>query len=99
MHPSNSKEIIPDWCLAVLRCPLTREELHIAPPEVVRRLQALQSQGQLSNEIGATVTSDISAGLVNASGNRFILIEDGIPNFVPNETIPVPSFEAGQDLG
>lgn len=80
---------IPNWLLAVLRCPITLDPLRIAPDEMVELLQAQARRGVLSNRLGRTISEVSTQGLVNESNSWFYEIRDSISHLMPDEAIPL----------
>lgn len=80
---------MPNWLLDLIRCPITLENLAIAPVELTERLRGELRSGKLANRIGASLTSDFQSGLLNASGTWYYPITDDIPVLVPDEAIAV----------
>jgi len=80
---------IPNWLLAVLRCPITYDPLRIAPNEIVELLQDQARRGVLSNKLGRTISEVSTQGLVNASNSWFYEIRDSISQLMPDDAIPL----------
>lgn len=80
---------IPNWLLAVLRCPITYDPLRIAPAETVELLQAQARRGVLSNRLGRTISEVSTQGLVNESNSWFYEIRDSVSQLMPDDAIPV----------
>lgn len=80
---------IPNWLLAVLRCPITYDPLRIAPAEMVELLQAQAQRGVLSNRLGRTISQVSTQGLVNESNSWFYEIRDSVSQLMPDEAIPI----------
>jgi uncharacterized protein YbaR (Trm112 family) len=85
----NNERPIPNWLLAVLRCPITRDPLRIAPIEVVELLQDQARQGVLSNKLGRTISEVSTQGLVNASNTWFYEIKESICQLMPDDAISI----------
>lgn len=80
---------IPDWLLAVLRCPITHDPLRRAPIELMERLQAQARRGVLFNKLGRTISEVSTQGLVNASNTWFYQTTDAISQLMPDDAIPI----------
>lgn len=80
---------MPTWLLQLVRCPITLENLDLAPAELVERLRGAVRDGKLTNRLGVAVSDDFQMGLVNASGTWFYPVADDIPTLVPDEAITV----------
>lgn len=85
----NNERPIPDWLLAVLRCPITYEPLRIAPIELVELLQNQARRGVLSNKLGRTISEVSTQGLVNASNSWFYENVESISQLMPDDAIPI----------
>jgi uncharacterized protein YbaR (Trm112 family) len=82
-------EIISPELLKILVCPETHQPLTLAPEELVQRLAALQSEGQLKNRAGAVVSDPVQGALVREDGAVAYLISDGIPIMLVDEAVPL----------
>jgi uncharacterized protein YbaR (Trm112 family) len=85
----NNERPIPNWLLAVFRCPITYDPLRIAPTEMVELLQDQARRGVLSNKLGRTISEVSTQGLVNASNSWFYEIRDSISQLMPDDAIPL----------
>jgi uncharacterized protein YbaR (Trm112 family) len=85
----NNERPIPDWLLAVLRCPITYDPLRVAPNELVELLQDQARRGVLSNKLGRTISEVSTQGLVNASNTWFYEIREFISQLMPDDAIPI----------
>lgn len=85
----NNERPIPNWLLAVLRCPITRDPLRVAPIEIVELLQDQARRGVLSNKLGRTISVVSTQGLVNASNSWFYEIRESISQLMPDDAIPI----------
>ena len=79
--------VIDDFLLPLLRCPLSRQPLAPAPPEVLARLDAGRAAGTLCNRAGQPLTEPIDAGLLRADGGLFFPVRSGIPLLVADEGV------------
>lgn len=75
--------------LDILVCPETKMEVHLAPDDLVTRLNIKISSGQLSNIGGDKVRDKIDSGLVRNDGKILYPIR---------QNIPIMLFEEGIDL-
>ncbi|MCU0718448.1 MAG: hypothetical protein MUC83_01995 [Pirellula sp.] len=85
----NNERPIPNWLLAVLRCPITRDPLRIAPIELVEQLQDQARRGVLSNNLGRTIYEVSTQGLVNASNTWFYEIKESICQLMSDDAIAI----------
>ena len=79
--------MIDDFLLPLLRCPLSRQPLAPAPPELLARLEAERAAGTLRNRAGEPLPERIEAGLVRADGAVFYPVRSGIPLLVGDESV------------
>jgi uncharacterized protein YbaR (Trm112 family) len=80
--------------LAVLRCPETRQTLHLAEEAQLRELNARVAQGTLHNQAGRAVTRPLDAGLVRADAAICYPIFQGLPILLVEEGIALPPAPA-----
>jgi uncharacterized protein YbaR (Trm112 family) len=85
---------IPQWLLAVLRCPITFDPLRDASPELCQALNELAQRGDLCNKLGVTISSVSPQGLVNASNTWFYERRDSILHLMPDEAISIGEITA-----
>ncbi len=86
--------MVAEEVLALLRCPVTRQSLTVAGPEVIARLEALRVAGTLRDRAGNSFPGPgpISSGLVTSGGTIFYPIRDGIPVMIAGEAVDIPPF-------
>jgi len=65
--------------LKIVCCPETRQELHVAEPALLERLNRQVAAGHLSNRAGQAVTETFEEALVRADGKFFYPVRKGIP--------------------
>ena len=84
--------MVAEEVLALLRCPVTKQSLTVAAPELVARLEALRVAGTLRDRAGNAYPGPgpIESGLVTADGAIFYPIRDGIPVMIAGEAFEVP---------
>lgn len=73
--------------LPLLRCPLSRQPLAVAPADILARLEAERAAGALRNRAGVALTEPIDEGLVRADGAVFFPVRSGIPLLVAEESV------------
>ena len=78
--------ITPDL-LSILCCPETRQELALAPSELVVRINRQISAGALRNHGGEAVREPIDGGLLRADGKVLYPVRNGIPIMLVSEAI------------
>ena len=81
--------MVAEEVLALLRCPVTKQSLTVAGPELVARLEALRAAGTLRDRAGNPFPGPgpIESGLVTADGGIFYPIRDGIPVMIAGEGV------------
>jgi uncharacterized protein YbaR (Trm112 family) len=65
--------------LALLVCPETQQDVILAVPEEIARINAAIGQGQVRNVAGASVDQPVEAALIRADRRVAYPIRDGIP--------------------
>ena len=79
--------VIDESLLLLLCCPLSRQPLAFAPPELLARLESERVAGTLRNRAGQPLAEPIEAGLVRADGALFFPVCSGIPLLVADESV------------
>jgi uncharacterized protein YbaR (Trm112 family) len=74
--------------LTVLCCPETRQELRLAEPAEVARLNQAIASGTLTNRAGRSVKEQIDGGLVRADGKYLYPIRGHVPVLLVDESFP-----------
>ena len=80
--------INPDL-LKILCCPETHQEVRLADPAVVDKLNEHIAAGTLKNRAGQAVQEKIDGGLVRADGKVLYPIRRNIPVMLVDEGIPL----------
>jgi uncharacterized protein YbaR (Trm112 family) len=75
--------------LAILACPETKQPVHLADDDLVRRLNEAISAGRLTNREGQPVKEPIEAALVREDGRYLYPVRDDIPVMLTEEGIEV----------
>ena len=73
--------------LKILRCPESRQELGIAPADLIERLNQQMRAATLRNRAGQPVTDPLDGGLVTADGRWLYPIRGRIPILLVDEAI------------
>jgi uncharacterized protein len=75
--------------LKILCCPETHQELRVAEPGLVEKLNQQIAAGGLKNRAGQLVAKQIDCGLVRADGKYLYPIRQDIPVMLVDEAIPL----------
>ena len=75
--------------LKILCCPETHQEVQLAEPAVIDRLNAQIAAGVLKNRAGQPVQEKIESGLIRADGKFLYPIRQNIPIMLVDEGIPL----------
>ncbi|MEQ9619942.1 MAG: Trm112 family protein [Deltaproteobacteria bacterium] len=74
--------------LEIIVCPETRQELVLAEPEVVEKINLLIEKGELLNRSKQKITERIDAGLVQKDDRKYLYpVRDDIPILLKDESI------------
>ncbi len=71
----------------ILRCPVTREPVSLAPKDRLRALNAEIVAGRLRYADGRKVEAPLEAALLTADGARIYPVRDDIPIMLADEAI------------
>lgn len=80
----------------ILRCPVTRQAVSVAPRERLRELNTAIAAGELRHADGRAVEAPLETALETTDGMRIYAVRDGIPIMLADEAI-VAANEATQD--
>jgi uncharacterized protein YbaR (Trm112 family) len=75
--------------LKILCCPETHQDLRLAEPAMVEKLNQQIAAGALKNRIGQPVQEKLDGGLVRADGKFLYPIRGKIPIMLVDEAIPL----------
>jgi uncharacterized protein YbaR (Trm112 family) len=75
--------------LKILCCPETHQDLHLAEPGIVEKLNAQIGTGALKNRSGKQVSERLETGLVRADGKFLYPVRRDIPVMLVDEAIPL----------
>lgn len=73
--------------LEILCCPETKQDVALAPSDLVESLNARIAAGSLKNKAGETVKEKMDGGLLRADGKVVYPIRDDIPIMLIDESI------------
>lgn len=82
-------KVIDSELLDILVCPETKQPVHLADDDLVRRVNAAIESGELSNRGGDPVDEPIQGGLVREDGQILYPVRDEIPIMLMDEAIPL----------
>jgi uncharacterized protein YbaR (Trm112 family) len=75
--------------LKIMCCPETHQELRLAEPAVIEKLNGQVAAGALKNRAGQPVQEKIEGGLIRADGKVLYPIRRNIPVMLVDEGIPL----------
>jgi uncharacterized protein YbaR (Trm112 family) len=75
--------------LRILRCPETRQELRVADPGQVDKLNRQITTGALKNRAGNPIKEPIDDGFIRADGKILYPIQGNIPVMLVDAGIPL----------
>jgi len=81
--------MIDSELLKILCCPETHQELRLAEPAVINKLNGLIAAGSLTNRAGQPVKEQVDGGLVRADGKLLYPIRRNLPVMLVDEGIPL----------
>jgi uncharacterized protein YbaR (Trm112 family) len=85
--------------LKILRCPETHQELRLAEPALIDRLNRQIAAGALRNRAGQPLGEELQGGLVRADGKFLYPIRRDIPVMLINEALPLEAAVSGNPGG
>jgi uncharacterized protein YbaR (Trm112 family) len=85
--PDTKEAEIPLWLLPLIRCPITKQGLQLAPRSTMDSLRELAAQGLLRSKNGISVSEIPSQGLLNVDQSWLYPIRRGIPSLIPGDAI------------
>jgi uncharacterized protein YbaR (Trm112 family) len=75
--------------LKILCCPQTHQEVRLAEPTLIEKLNRQIAAGTVRNRAGKPVSEKLDGGLVRADGKFFYPICQNIPVMLVDEAIPL----------
>ena len=75
--------------LKILCCPETHQQLKLAGPQLLEKLNAQITSGTVRNRGGQSVTEKIESGLVRADGKFLYPMRRNIPVLLVDEALPL----------
>ena len=82
--------MIDQELLSILADPETKQELELAAPELLEKINRQIQEGTAQNRAGQPVSSQIEGGLVPKQNPKFLYpVREGIPVMLIDESIPL----------
>jgi uncharacterized protein YbaR (Trm112 family) len=76
--------------LDIIVCPETKQDLVLAEPELIERINLLIEKGELLNRSKQKVSEKIDGGLIQKDDRKYLYpIRDDIPILLIDESIPL----------
>ena len=80
--------------LNVIVCPETKQDLELAEPGLVQKINSLIEKGELLNRSKQRISEKIDGGLVRKDDRKYLYpIRDDIPILLIDESIPLEGLE------
>jgi len=80
--------------LDILACPETKQDLILAEPEMVAKINALIEQGSLCNRANKKISQKIDGGLIRKDDRKYLYpILDNVPILLIDEAISLEGIE------
>jgi uncharacterized protein YbaR (Trm112 family) len=80
--------MINEELLNIIACPETKQDLVLAEPELVDKINGLIESGELLNRAGQKVEEKIDGGLVQKEDRKYLYpVRDDIPILLIDESI------------
>src|SRR5687767_12554214 len=83
---------VHDFFLQVVRCPATRQPLHVAGADLVERINQAIAVGAVVGKDEERLTRRLDGGLVNADRSLLYPIYDEIPCLLADRAISLAPF-------
>lgn len=78
--------------LAILCCPETKQNVHLAEDSLIERLNDQVARGELRNKANQAVKEKLDGGLIRADRKILYPVRDDIPVMLIDEGIPLESY-------
>ena len=78
--------------LKILACPETKQDLVLAEPELVDKINSLIEKGELTSRSGQKIGEKIDGGLIQKAERKYLYpVRDDIPVLLIDESISLDS--------
>jgi uncharacterized protein YbaR (Trm112 family) len=81
--------MIDSELLKILCCPETHQEVRLAEPALIEKLNRQITSGELRNRAGKPINEKLDGGFVRADGKFLYPIRQNIPVMLIDEAIPL----------
>lgn len=79
--------------LDIIACPETKQDLVLAEPELIERINLLIEKGEVMNRSKQKVSEKIDGGLIQKVDRKYLYpIRDHIPILLIDESIPLEAL-------
>ncbi|MGH7850109.1 MAG: Trm112 family protein [Thermodesulfobacteriota bacterium] len=79
--------------LDIIACPETKQDLVLAEPELIERINLLIEKGEVMNRSKQKVSEKIDGGLIQKEDRKYLYpIRDHIPILLIDESIPLEAL-------
>jgi uncharacterized protein YbaR (Trm112 family) len=75
--------------IQMIRCPVTKSELTLAPDSVIEDLNRQIESGTAVNRIGQTIVEKLDGGFVNTDRSLLLPVRGGIVILIADQSIPL----------
>lgn len=80
--------------LNILACPETKQDLELASPDLIQKINDLIQKGSLKNRGGQKLDQKIDGGLIQKQDRKFLYpIRQDIPIMLIEESIPLDTVK------
>jgi uncharacterized protein YbaR (Trm112 family) len=83
--------------LEILRCPVTKQDLHYLSESQIEKINASIDAGELNYADGSAISEPLVEGLITANGVRVYRIDDGIPIMLEDQSIVVDQMSVSSE--
>lgn len=84
--------MISENLLKIIACPETKQDLVIAEPDLVDKINSLIEKGELTSRSGQKIENKIDGGLIQKNDRKYLYpVRDDIPILLIDESISLDS--------